>query len=199
MAPPRKNGTQHAKSWAKYEDEIAPSGPSTSAQPKQSSAGYAERLSCGHHRGLLNLKGEPDAPLAIKSKVSILARLIKNAKCVIVHTGAGLSTAAGINDFRGPEGIWTKEVKKMNSNAEQQSNYPQLGRDKSSSSDTEESVLPAASVHENGCVNDDDVINLDKSNINSSSAEAAYDQKSDCSSALKAVHEKRRTWSNRDD
>ena len=34
---------------------------------------------------------------------------IKNARQVLVLTGAGLSTASGIPDFRGPQGIWTKD------------------------------------------------------------------------------------------
>jgi NAD-dependent deacetylase len=34
---------------------------------------------------------------------------IQNARRVLVLTGAGLSTASGIPDFRGPQGIWTKD------------------------------------------------------------------------------------------
>lgn len=37
--------------------------------------------------------------------------LVEEARRVVVLTGAGISTASGIPDFRGPDGLWTKNPK----------------------------------------------------------------------------------------
>jgi NAD-dependent protein deacetylase/lipoamidase len=47
--------------------------------------------------------------------VEDIAGWIRAAKKVVVLTGAGISTESGIPDFRGPQGVWTKdpEAEKM--------------------------------------------------------------------------------------
>jgi NAD-dependent deacetylase len=38
-----------------------------------------------------------------------IAGLLRDAQRIVVLTGAGISTGSGIPDFRGPQGIWTKD------------------------------------------------------------------------------------------
>jgi mono-ADP-ribosyltransferase sirtuin 6 len=47
----------------------------------------------------------------LEAKLAELARLLGTSARVVFHTGAGLSTAAGIPDFRGPRGVWTLQKK----------------------------------------------------------------------------------------
>jgi NAD-dependent deacetylase len=43
------------------------------------------------------------------SDVATIAGLLRDAQRIVVLTGAGVSTGSGIPDFRGPEGVWTKD------------------------------------------------------------------------------------------
>ena len=47
--------------------------------------------------------------------IGVVARWVRDADSVGVLTGAGISTDSGIPDFRGPQGVWTKnpEAEKM--------------------------------------------------------------------------------------
>ena len=47
----------------------------------------------------------------LKRKIKALADYIRQAKHFVVYTGAGISTSAGINDFRGPNGVWTAKAR----------------------------------------------------------------------------------------
>lgn len=48
-----------------------------------------------------------DPPEVVDQLAAELAQQIKDGKHFIAFTGAGVSTSAGIPDFRGPEGAWT--------------------------------------------------------------------------------------------
>ncbi len=42
-------------------------------------------------------------------RIETLARWMFEAKHLVVFTGAGISTESGLPDFRGPDGIWTRQ------------------------------------------------------------------------------------------
>jgi NAD-dependent protein deacetylase/lipoamidase len=53
--------------------------------------------------------GPPEAGRALWAQQRRLAALVARAKRVCVLTGAGVSTAAGLPDFRGPQGLWARQ------------------------------------------------------------------------------------------
>ena len=47
----------------------------------------------------------------LKERIETLAHWMSEAKHLVVFTGAGISTESGLPDFRGPDGIWTRQAK----------------------------------------------------------------------------------------
>ena len=51
---------------------------------------------------------DPTAAAQTDAAIAEATRLIDEAARISVLTGAGISTDSGIPDFRGPQGVWTK-------------------------------------------------------------------------------------------
>jgi hypothetical protein len=51
----------------------------------------------------------PEPPATVAAKAAAIADELARAKHAIIFTGAGISTASGIPDFRGPKGKWTRQ------------------------------------------------------------------------------------------
>lgn len=73
------------------------------------SANYASGLSPCDSKGVCGLPELFDSPEEVNDKIATLAKWIKESTHTVLVVGAGLSTSAGIPDFRGPKGIWTLE------------------------------------------------------------------------------------------
>jgi len=52
-----------------------------------------------------------DSPEELDEKIKILAQYVRDSNHFVTYTGAGISTSAGIPDFRGPQGVWTLKAK----------------------------------------------------------------------------------------
>lgn len=46
----------------------------------------------------------------LEERIEKLAQWIFEAKYVVLFTGAGISTESGLPDFRGPDGLWTRQA-----------------------------------------------------------------------------------------
>ena len=64
-------------------------------------------------QGVCGLPENRDTTRTLTIKLKRLTELIRESHHTVVLTGAGISTSAGIPDFRGPHGIWTAEKKKQ--------------------------------------------------------------------------------------
>lgn len=75
------------------------------------SLSYAARLTQGVDYGECGLPEKEDTRRVRAMEMGKLVKLVSQAQHLVIHTGAGISTACGIRDFRGPNGVWTRERK----------------------------------------------------------------------------------------
>ncbi|KAK3142884.1 hypothetical protein QOZ80_4BG0353270 [Eleusine coracana subsp. coracana] len=71
------------------------------------SLGYAKKLSYREEIGEVGMPEIFDSSEILQNKIEELAAMVQKSKHLVVFTGAWISTASGIPDFRGPKGVWT--------------------------------------------------------------------------------------------
>ena len=47
----------------------------------------------------------------LENRIKTLAQWMSEARHLVIFTGAGISTESGLPDFRGPDGLWTRQAK----------------------------------------------------------------------------------------
>ncbi|XP_075539981.1 NAD-dependent protein deacetylase Sirt6-like [Dermacentor variabilis] len=73
------------------------------------SCDYASGLSEYDNKGICGQPKHFDELSLLEDKIARFADWMQASKHIVVITGAGISTSAGIPDFRGPRGVWTLE------------------------------------------------------------------------------------------
>ena len=118
-----------------------------------SSGGYANRLSEYTDKGVCGLPESFESSRSVKIKLGKLVDLVKASKHIVVLTGAGVSTSAGIPDFRGPKGIWTVEEEEKKAKAKEKRKRKRQEKSKeangaatASASDERQRVPDAATI-----------------------------------------------------
>ncbi|ANQ10092.1 Uncharacterized protein PCOAH_00046040 [Plasmodium coatneyi] len=112
---------------------------------------YALRLSKNENKGPLGEKEYFEDSEEEKRKIKKLIEKIRTSKYIVVHAGAGISTSSGLQDFRGPTGIWTNEFLSEASNRrKRQLEKRRKGREEAKpKEDTQDVKIPHTNDNQN--------------------------------------------------
>ncbi|GFS24841.1 NAD-dependent deacetylase sirtuin-6 [Elysia marginata] len=96
--------TFHPSCWAELYKATKTSSPSISLSDVERSMILDANKTAEYH----------DSDAAISQAAENIVRILRQSRYCIAFTGAGISTAAGIGDFRGIDGKWTERDKVKN-------------------------------------------------------------------------------------